>query len=104
MELLTGATGYIGGRLMRRLIADGREVRALARHPERLAGEPVQVVEGDVITGEGLRRALDGCQTAYYLVHSMAPGAGPNRAFADLDPRAADTVPRAAPEAGVHRL
>src|SRR4051812_30603073 len=104
MELLTGATGYIGGRLMRRLIAEGREVRALARHPERLAGEPVQVVEGDVINGEGLRRAMDGCETAYYLVHSMAHGAGPNGTFADLDRRAADNFARAAQEAGVDRL
>src|SRR3954452_21505245 len=104
MELLTGATGYIGGRLMRRLIADGREVRALARHPERLAGEPVQVVEGDVIKGDGLRRAMDGCETAYYLVHSMAHGAGPNGAFAELDRRAADNFARAAQEAGVDRL
>src|SRR3954454_18445183 len=104
MELLTGATGYIGGRLMRRLIADGREVRALARHPERLAGEPVQVVEGDVIKGEGLRRGVDGLQKAYYLVHSMAHGAGPNGAFAELDRRAADNFARAAQEAGVDRL
>src|SRR3954454_6820903 len=104
MELLTGATGYIGGRLMRRLIADGRDVRALARHPERLAGEPVEAVRGDASTGEGLREALDGCQTAYYLIHSMAHGAGPNGAFADLDRRAADTFARAAQEAGVDRI
>src|SRR3954469_17701581 len=104
MELLTGATGYIGGRLMRRLIADGREVRALARHPERLAGEHVQVVEGDVIKGEGLRRAMDGCETAYYLVHSMAHGAGPNGTFAELDRRGADNFARAAQEAGVDRV
>jgi uncharacterized protein YbjT (DUF2867 family) len=104
MELLTGATGYIGGRLMRRLLDEEREVRALARTPERLAGEPVEVVQGDVIKGEGLRRALDGCETAYYLVHSMARGAGPNGAFADLDRRAADNFARAAQEAGVDRI
>jgi uncharacterized protein YbjT (DUF2867 family) len=104
MELLTGATGYIGGRLMRRLAEEGREVRALARNPAKLAGEPVEVVQGDVIKGEGLARALDGCATAYYLVHSMAHGAGPNGAFADLDRRAADNFARAAQEAGVDRL
>jgi uncharacterized protein YbjT (DUF2867 family) len=104
MELLTGATGYIGGRLMRRLVADGRDVRALARNPDALAGEPVQAVKGDVISGAGLREALDGCETAYYLVHSMARGAGPNGAFADLDRRAADNVARAAQEAGVDRI
>ena len=104
MELLTGATGYIGGRLMRRLVADGREVRALARNPASLAGEPIEVVQGDVIKGEGLRQALDGCESAYYLVHSMEQAAGPNGAFADLDRRAADNFARAAQEAGVDRV
>src|SRR5689334_20626411 len=104
MELVTGATGYIGGRLVSRLIAEGREVRALARSPERLADAPFEVVQGDVIKGEGLERALDGCHTAYYLVHSMAAGAGPNGAFADLDRRAADNFARAAQETGVDRV
>src|SRR3954471_2625496 len=104
MELLTGATGYIGGGLMQRLLADGRDVRALARNPDRLAGEPVEVVQGDVIKGEGLVRALDGCETAYYLIHSMEQAAGPNGAFADLDRRAADNFARAAQEAGVDRI
>ena len=89
---------------MRRLVADGRDVRALARDPEKLAGEPVEVVQGDVIKGEGLPSALDGCETAYYLVHSMAHGAGPNGAFVDLDRRAADNFARAAQEAGVDRI
>jgi uncharacterized protein YbjT (DUF2867 family) len=89
---------------MRRLVAEGRDVRALARRPERLAGERVEAVQGDVISGAGLREALDGCQTAYYLIHSMAHGAGPNGAFADLDRRAADNFARAAQEAGVDRI
>ena len=89
---------------MRRLIAEGREVRALARVPAALAGEPVEVVQGDVIGGDGLREALDGCETAYYLVHSMERAAGPNGRFADLDRRAADTFVRAAQEAGVDRV
>src|SRR6476469_7676081 len=104
MELLTGATGYIGGRLMRRLLLDGRQVRALARNPDGLAGEPIDIVQGDVFKGEGLVRALEGCETAYYLIHSMAQGAGPNGAFADLDRRAADNFARAAQEAGVDRV
>jgi uncharacterized protein YbjT (DUF2867 family) len=104
MELLTGATGYIGGRLMRRLMADGRALRALARNPARLAAEPIEVVEGDVIKGTGLSEALDGCDTAYYLVHSMEQAAGPNGAFAALDRRAADNFARAAQEAGVNRI
>lgn len=89
---------------MRRLVDDGRPVRALARTPAKLAGEPVEVVKGDVIAGEGLEAALDGCHTAYYLIHSMAHGAGPNGAFADLDRRAADNFARAAQVAGVERI
>src|SRR3954454_17762892 len=104
MELLTGATGYIGGRLMRRLIADGRELRALARNPELLAAEPIELMQGNVIRGTGLQEALDGCETAYYLVHSMERAAGPNGGFADLDRRAADNFARAAQEAGVDRV
>ena len=104
MELVTGATGYIGGRLLRRLIADGREVRVLARNPAALERQPVDVVQGDVIIGNGLRRALEGCETAYYLVHSMERAAGPNGAFADLDRRAAENFARAAQEAGVDRV
>src|SRR5947209_7269154 len=104
MELLTGATGYIGGRLMGRLVADGRDVRALAREPARLAGEPVQVARADVLSGEGLETALDGCETAYYLIHSMSHGAGPNGSFVDTDRRAAENFARAAQEAGVRRI
>ena len=89
---------------MRRLLLDGRQVRALARNPDGLAGEPIDVVQGDVIKGEGLRRALEGCETAYYLVHSMEQAAGPNGVFADLDRRAADNFARAAQEAGVDRI
>jgi uncharacterized protein YbjT (DUF2867 family) len=104
MELITGATGYIGGRLMRRLIADGRDVRALARNPAALTGESVDVVTGDVTSGSGLREALDGCETAYYLIHSMDRDAGRNGGFADLDRRAADNFARAAQEAAVDRI
>src|SRR3954464_2546044 len=104
MELLTGATGYIGGGLMRRLIADRREGGAPARGPQRRSAGPVEVVQGDVIKGEGLARALDGCETAYYLVHSMAADAGPNGAVAHLDRPAADNFARAAQEAGVDRI
>jgi uncharacterized protein YbjT (DUF2867 family) len=89
---------------MKRLVEDGREVRVLVRNPERLRGQPVDVVQGDVINGSGLRQALDGCETAYYLVHSMERAAGPNGSFADLDRRAADNFARAAQEAGVDRV
>jgi uncharacterized protein YbjT (DUF2867 family) len=102
MELITGATGYVGGRLLRRLVAEGRPVRALARRPERVEPLPgVEVVEGDLLAGTGVARALDGCSAAYYLVHSMeASGEG----FATRDRRAAFTFARAALDAGVKRV
>ena len=83
--LLTGATGYVGGRLAPRLIAEGHELRCLARDPARLAGRPWgahEVVAGDVSDSESLRRALDGCDAAYYLVHSMTAG---EKGFEDRD-------------------
>ena len=108
MELVTGATGYIGGRLIERLLRDGRAVRALARDPARLADAPFEVARGDVVTGAGLREALDGCDTAYYLIHSMEQSAKANGAgliaFADRDRRAADNFARAAQEAGAARI
>jgi uncharacterized protein YbjT (DUF2867 family) len=108
MELVTGATGYIGGRLIDRLLRERRDVRALARRPDALADAPFDVAEGDVIAGAGLREALDGCETAYYLIHSMEQAAAANgarlRAFADRDRRAADNFARAAQEAGVERI
>jgi uncharacterized protein YbjT (DUF2867 family) len=103
MELVTGATGYIGGRLVERLRAEGRDVRALARDPSRLAGRDVTAVRGDVIGGTGLREALDGCETAYYLIHSMEQSRN-GHGFADSDRRAADNFARAAQEAGVDRV
>jgi uncharacterized protein YbjT (DUF2867 family) len=104
MELVTGATGYVGGRLLRRLAAEGRPVRALARAPagvERLPG--VEAVRGELLTGAGLERALDGVSTAYYLVHSMEDPRGPGD-FADRDRRAASAFARAAVAAGVERV
>jgi uncharacterized protein YbjT (DUF2867 family) len=103
MELVTGATGYIGGRLIRRLVSEGRQVRALARNPAALEAEPVELARADVIEGTGLAAALDGCETAYYLIHSMEQGAR-DGTFAGLDRRAADNFARAAQEAGVERI
>jgi uncharacterized protein YbjT (DUF2867 family) len=105
MELVTGATGYVGARLLRRLAAEGRPARALARAPERL--EPlvgVERVRGDLVTGAGLTRALAGCATAYYLVHSMEAAAGNGNAFGDRDRGAAERFARAAADAGVERI
>ena len=102
MELVTGATGYVGGRLVERLRTEDREVRALARDPSRFAPVPdVDVARGDLLQRESLARALDGCSTAYYLVHSMSPG--PN-GFADRDRLAAENFAGAASEAGLERV
>jgi uncharacterized protein YbjT (DUF2867 family) len=104
MELLTGATGYVGNRLLRRLADEGRPLRALVRTPARLEPRPgVEAVRGDLLTGRGLERALDGASSAYYLVHSME-GTHDRSSFADRDRRAAERFGRAAAAAGVERI
>jgi uncharacterized protein YbjT (DUF2867 family) len=105
MELVTGATGYVGARLVRRLAGEGRAVRALARRPELVEQvDEVEAVRADLITGAGLERALDGCETAYYLVHSMEALAGNGDSFADRDRSAAERFALAAAGAGVERI
>ena len=98
--LLTGATGYVGGRLLRRLEADPLlRVRCLTRCPEALAGRvgtPTEVVCGDVFDPPSLARALRGVQTAYYLIHSM----GARGDFEALDRAAATNFAAAARRAG----
>jgi uncharacterized protein YbjT (DUF2867 family) len=101
MELVTGATGYVGSRLLRRLAQEGRPARALARRPELLTD--VDVVRGDLLTGSGLEKALEGCSTAYYLIHSME-AAGGNGDFASRDHRMAEGFAEAAARAGVERI
>jgi uncharacterized protein YbjT (DUF2867 family) len=100
MELVTGGTGYVGSRLLRRLVEEGRPVRAFARRPELLAD--VEGVRGDLLTGSGLEEALEGCSTAYYLVHSME--AASNGDFAGRDRRMAENFGAAAARAGVERI
>lgn len=103
MELVTGATGYVGGRLTQRLRRDGRPVRALVRDASRLEpADGVEAVTGDVISGDGVREALEGCRVAYYLVHSME--ASDDRDFAARDRAAARTFADAATAAGVERV
>jgi uncharacterized protein YbjT (DUF2867 family) len=103
MDLLTGATGYVGGRLLARLVEEGRPVRALARRPERVPRlDGVEALRGDLLTGAGLEEALEGCSSAYYLVHSMESGA--DNGFADRDRRAAEAFGAAAATAGVERI
>jgi uncharacterized protein YbjT (DUF2867 family) len=104
-ELVTGATGYVGGRLIERLLREGRAVRALARNPSRLeAPAEVEAIKGDLATGRGLERALDGVSVAYYLVHSMEPAAGAGGDFASRDRIAARNFAEAAEAAGVERI
>lgn len=78
LVLVTGATGYIGGRLVPRLLAAGYRVRCMVRDPSRLEGRrwrrEVEVVAGDVLHPSTLPAALAGVDTAFYLVHSMAAG------------------------------
>jgi uncharacterized protein YbjT (DUF2867 family) len=105
MELVTGATGYVGGRLVERLRAEGRAVRALARDPSRLAArDGVEVVEGDLLSGAGVAAALDGCAVAYYLVHSMEATSDGTPDFASRDRRAAERFAAESAKAGVERV
>src|SRR6266446_9029373 len=101
--LLTGATGYVGGRLLRKLEESGRPVRCMVRRPEVLSGraaEQTEVVHGDVLEPDSLRDALTGVTTAYYLVHSLA-SSGP---FAGADRRGAQNFAAAARQSGVSRI
>jgi uncharacterized protein YbjT (DUF2867 family) len=101
--LLTGASGYIGGRLLKELEAHGRRVRCLARQPQFLrprVAETTEILQGDVLEPASLRRALEGVHTAYYLVHSMHGGGG----FHEKDRQAASNFGQAAAKAGVRRI
>jgi uncharacterized protein YbjT (DUF2867 family) len=102
--LVTGATGYIGGRLVPALLAAGHEVRCLARNPDRLGDQvwhgDVEVVVGDVLDPATLGAAFEGIDVVYYLVHSMD---GKGR-FAERDRAAAAGVRDAAETAGVRRI
>lgn len=101
--LVTGATGYVGGRLLPPLLHRGHDVRAMARRPERAdVPDGARVVKGDVAGGEGLDEALEGVEVAYYLIHSM--GRGNPADFAEQDRRAARTFGTAARRAGVRRI
>jgi len=100
LVLLTGATGYVGGHLLRSLESKGHRVRCLARHPEALeqkAGPSTEVVPGDVLDRPSLDSALNGVKAAYYLVHSM----GSSGSFEETDRQAALNFGQSAKAAGV---
>ena len=71
--LLTGATGYVGGRLLHALLERGVGVRCFARRPEAIPPQPgLEVVAGDALDAVAVRRALESVDIAYYLIHAMA--------------------------------
>ncbi|MHA7239232.1 SDR family oxidoreductase [Arthrobacter sp. TMS1-12-1] len=102
--LVTGATGYIGGRLVTKLVAEGRRVRVVVRSPQKLKDVPwagsVEIVEGDLQDREVMRRVTRGVDMLYYLVHSMGSGRNFDRREADI----AAIVSEAATAAGVRRI
>ena len=101
--LLTGATGYVGGRLLQVLEQHGYRIRCMARRPEILAPKvapSTQVVKGDALDRKGLQSALQGVSVAYYLVHSM----GSEGSFEENDRKAARNFGEIAKAAGVERI
>ncbi|QGK70452.1 DUF2867 domain-containing protein [Allosaccharopolyspora coralli] len=101
--LVTGASGYIGGRLVPRLLADGHRVRCLVRSPEKLRDLPwrdeVEVVRGDLTDEDAVRNACEGVDVLFYLVHSLTESG-----FAALDRQAALVTAQAARESGIRRI
>jgi uncharacterized protein YbjT (DUF2867 family) len=103
--LVTGATGFIGGRLANALTDDGWLVRALVRDPSRatdLADRGIDLFEGDVLDADSIRGAGEGVEVAYYLVHSM--GRGGEGDFEETEERAARNFAEMAKREGVHRV
>src|SRR3954451_15472783 len=103
MLLLTGATGYVGGRLLRRLEEEGLPVRCLCRDPETLrrrVAPGTELVRGDLLQPASLDSAFSGVDIAFYLVHSMNSGSG----FETNEARSAANFAVAAKNAGVRRI
>lgn len=104
---MTGATGYLGGRLIPMLLERGYKVRCLARAPGKLEARPwrdhpgIEVVQGDVDDTDALAEHLTGCASAYYLIHSMESASGD---FADRDAQLARSFAQAAERAGIQRI
>jgi uncharacterized protein YbjT (DUF2867 family) len=105
--LVTGATGYVGARLVFALLEKGYRVRASGRSLAKLRSRPwadhpdVELVPADILDAGSLQRVLNGARAAYYLVHSMLPG---QEDFTETDRRAAGNMARAASEAGLEQI
>ncbi len=101
--LVTGATGYIGGRLVPQLLARGHQVRCLTRSAGRLRDAPwasrVEIAVGDATDPDSMRAAMDGIDAAYFLVHALG-----RRDFERIDRTAATVFASTAHEAGVGRV
>jgi uncharacterized protein YbjT (DUF2867 family) len=105
--LVTGSTGYVGGRLIPVLLGAGYRVRAMARSLAKMQSRPwaghgrLELAQGDVLDLDSLRRVIPGCRAAYYLVHSMI---AQKKGYAAADRRAARNMAAASAEAGLDRL
>ena len=101
--LVTGATGYVGGRLLGELMERGCDVRAVVRRPEYFRGrlEGVEVVQGDLLEGESLKGIFDGIEVAYYLVHLLGAKEGE---FEELEMRAAKNFAESLKGTGVKKV
>jgi uncharacterized protein YbjT (DUF2867 family) len=104
LVLVTGATGYVGGRLVPRLLEAGYRVRCLVRDPNRLQGRSwlsgVEVVSGDALTPSTLTEAMQGVSVAYYLIHGKQGG----KISAERDLAVARNFAQAAGEADIERI
>jgi len=105
--LVTGATGYVGGRLIPRLLEAGYRVRAMGRAMEKLACRPwahhdrIELVQGDVLDRDALTQAVHGCRAAYYMVHSMI---AQKSSYAEADRIGARNMVHAADTGGLDRI
>ena len=106
--LLTGATGFIGRRVLDRLLRAGHEVRAVSRRPASQLDLPdherLEIRQGDALREEDLGELLKGIEVAYYLIHSMDGDDDDEEAFIERDKRAALNFSRAAKRAGVEQI